>query len=163
MGGERPCGDGQALQGCAGVSRVLERRDEGRRDGLGRYAGAGRDGLDRVHVERAGERGQTYPGGHESYCIGTAGRADRRKGVGSEGNKAGGATKDWTGREVAAEPVRSGRYAGGVDGVCAGRETVLRRVYGTPSEKAVIPGEGSKSKTKARTAKSAKANVWQTG
>lgn len=44
--GEGSGGDGQVLQGCVGISCVLARRDEGRGDELGGYAGAGRNGLD---------------------------------------------------------------------------------------------------------------------
>jgi hypothetical protein len=46
MGGEGPGGDGQVLQGCVGISRVLAGRDEGRGDELGGHASAGWNRLD---------------------------------------------------------------------------------------------------------------------
>src|SRR5580704_9261848 len=65
---EKSRNDGSFLQGYFGFPCLLARRNEGRRDELGRYAGSGREGLDRIYAKCAGKCGPTYARCDESYC-----------------------------------------------------------------------------------------------
>src|ERR1700742_4341495 len=122
MGDQRPWRCGQVLSRYSRLPFVLARRDERRRDVVGGDAGAEREHLAGIHAEYFADRRPPYAGRYESYFAGRGEHQGSGGAVGQEWLEADGEAESRARREVAAERLRSGRYAGGVYGIQAGGE-----------------------------------------
>src|SRR5580704_4378667 len=96
---------------------VLEGRHEGYRDFVGGDAGAEREYVARIHAEYFADGRPPYARRDESYFVGSCEHQGSRGAVDQERMEADGATEGRTRREMAAQRLRSGRYARGVYGI----------------------------------------------